>query len=130
MAKTKAFISFDFDHDEFLRIALVGQSIHPNSPFEIIDRSVKDHLPGDWQNKVRGRIDRADLLIVICGEHTHTANGVAAELKIAKDLGKPYFLLKGYSAKTCTMPTSASHFYDKIYDWTWPNLELLISGKR
>ncbi|PIR17269.1 MAG: hypothetical protein COV46_04500 [Deltaproteobacteria bacterium CG11_big_fil_rev_8_21_14_0_20_49_13] len=127
--KKSAFISFDFDHDEFLRIALVGQANNDDSPFEIIDRSVKEHLTGDWKVKVKGRIQRANLVIVICGQHTHNASGVAAELQITKDAGKPYFLLKGYSDKNCTWPTTAGQ-QDKMYDWTWPNLKLLIGGSR
>ena len=128
MQKKAAFISFDYDHDEFLRTAIVGQSILLDSPFNILDRSVKEHLTGDWKSKVRGRISRSDLVIVICGEHTHTASGVAVELQIAKELNKPYFLLKGYRERVCTRPTSGTS--DPIYDWTWPNLKLLIHGNR
>ena len=127
--KKSTFISFDYDHDDFLRTALAGQAKNPDSPFEIIDRSVKEPLTGDWKEKVKGRIKRADLVIVICGEYAHTAAGVATELQIAKDLQKPYFLLRGYSNKTCTRPTTASA-YDKMYDWTWSNLKALIGGAR
>ena len=129
MAKKSAFISFDFDHDEFLRTALAGQAKNPDSPFDIIDRSVKEPLTGDWKAKVRGRIERADLVIVICGEHTHKATGVTVELQFAKDLGKPYFLLQGYPDKNCTKPSNAD-VNDKMYNWTWDNLKLLIGGAR
>lgn len=122
----KAFISFDYDNDEFLKIALVGQAKNSDSPFNIEDRSIKEPLDGDWKAKARGRISRSDLMIVICGEKTHTAAGVAAELKIAQELRKPYFLLKGYSAKACTKPTTA-YPSDAVHDWTWPNLKALIS---
>lgn len=69
MAKKAAFISFDYDNDEFLRTALVGQSNLPDSPFTFYDRSLKEHLTGDWKAKVKGRIQRADLVIVLCGEN-------------------------------------------------------------
>ena len=127
--KKATFISFDFDHDEFLRTALAGQAKHENSPFDIIDRSVKSAMVGDWKAKVQGRISRADLVIVICGENTHTAHGVSIELEIAKHLRKPFFLLKGYKNKNCTCPTSATS-EDKMYEWTWENLNLLINGAR
>ena len=52
----KVFISFDFDHDSELRDFLVGQSKNENSPFEIIDSSVKKELSGNWEEKVRKRI--------------------------------------------------------------------------
>jgi hypothetical protein len=129
MAKKAAFISFDYDNDEFLRTALVGQAGLPDSPFSFYDRSVKDHLTGDWKAKVKGRIQRADIVIVVCGERTHTAQGVAAELSITKEIGKPYFLLAGYSDRNCTKPTTASAS-DKLYKWTWDNLKSLIGGAR
>lgn len=127
--KKSAFISFDFHHDDFLRTALVGQAENSDSPFQIFDRSVKEHLTGDWKEKVKGRISRADLVIVICGEHTDTAEGVAIELQFAKQLGKPYFLLWGYADKQCMKPATASA-EDKIYAWNWPNLKALINGDR
>lgn len=129
MSKKRAFISFDFDHDEDLRNLLAGQSQHPDTPFEIKDRSLKEHLLGDWKQKVRRRMDNVDLVIVVCGEHTQTATGVAAELTIAQEARKPYFLLWGRSGKTCTKPTSALAS-DKIYKWTWDNLKALIEGAR
>ena len=44
MTMKRVFISFDFDHDNDLRNALVGQAKYPNSPFEIADASVKETL--------------------------------------------------------------------------------------
>jgi hypothetical protein len=129
MAKKRAFISFDYDHDEDLRMLLAGQALHPDSPFEFADRSVKEALTGDWREKVRRRMTNIDLMIVICGQWTHTAAGVAAELTIARDARRPYFLLSGRSDKTCTRPTSALSS-DKIYKWTWDNLKALIAGNR
>lgn len=129
MAIKRAFISFDFDHDEDLRNLLAGQAKHPDSPFEIKDRSLKEPLTGDWKEKVRRRMDNVDVVIVICGEYTHTATGVAAELTIAREAQKPYFLLWGRSDKTCTKPTTALDS-DKIYKWTWENLKNLIGGAR
>jgi hypothetical protein len=129
MAKSRAFISFDFDHDEDLRNLLAGQAKHPDSPFEFTDASVKQHLTGDWEEKVRRRIQNADVVPVICGESTHTAAGVAKELQIARDERKPYFLLWGRSGKAATKPSSALSS-DKIYEWTWENLKALIGGAR
>jgi hypothetical protein len=129
MAKKRIFISFDFDHDEDLRNLLVGQAKNPDSPFELSDWSVKEPMTGDWKAKVRTRIRGVDQVLVICGEHTHTASGVAVELTIAQEEGKPYFLLWGRSGKNCTKPTSAKSS-DKIYNWTWDNLKKLIGGAR
>lgn len=129
MAAKRTFISFDFDHDEDLRNLLVGQAKNPNTPFEIHDWSVKESMTGDWKEKVRTRIRKTDLTIVICGESTHKASGVAAELSITREEKHPYFLLWGRSDKTCIKPTSAEPS-DKIYKWTWDNLKALIDGNR
>ena len=129
MATKRAFISFDFDHDEELRDALKGQARNPNSPFNIADWSVKEAFAGNWQAKVRDRIRQTDLTIVICGHHTHNAKGVAAELTITREEKKPYFLLKGRARGTCTKPAMALSS-DKIYNWTWENLKDLIAGAR
>jgi hypothetical protein len=42
MAKTKVFISCDYDHDETPKEFLVGQSKLEDSPFELADWSIKD----------------------------------------------------------------------------------------
>lgn len=129
MKKKRAFISFDIDHDENTKIMLAGQAKLPDSPFDFKDNSVKEHLTGDWKAKVRRRMDNIDVVIVLCGTQTHTASGVAAELSIAKEKGKPYFLLAAYPDKRCTKPMSATTS-DKIYNWTWNNLKILINGGR
>lgn len=128
MAMKRAFISFDFDHDEELRNALNAQAKNPDSPFTIADWSVHEPFTGNWKSKVRDRIRRTDLTIVICGEHTHDAKGVAAELTITREERKPYFLLKGRPNRTCTKPRMARRT-DRIYPWTWPNLRKLIAGQ-
>ncbi len=129
MAKKRAFISFDYDHDAFLKDALVGQAKNEDSPFELADLSIKEALSGDWKKKATPRIKGVDVVVVMCGEHTDTASGVSAELKIAQEEGVPYFLLKGYSDKTCVKPTAAKSD-DKIYNWTWDNLKSLFNGAR
>lgn len=67
-------------------------------------------------------------LCVLCGEHTSGATGVNAEVKIAQDLGKPYFLLSGRGGKS--QKPSAANASDKLYAWTWDNLKALVGGGR
>jgi hypothetical protein len=129
MARVPVFVSFDFDHDEDLKHLLVGQAKNPDSPFDVTDHSVKEPLTGDWKEKVRGRIRRADQVIVICGTQTHTARGVDVEIGIAREEGRSYFLLRGRADKACTKPQAAAPA-DKVYDWTWENLKLLLGGAR
>jgi hypothetical protein len=127
--KKRAFISFDYDHDEGAKIMLAGQAKLPDSPFDFKDASVKEHLTGDWKEKVRRRMDNVDVVIVLCGEQTHKASGVVAELEIAQEKSKEYFHLAAYADKNCMKPTSAKPS-DKVYKWTWDNLKTLIGGGR
>ncbi len=129
MSRKRAFISFDYDHDENAKLMLAGQAKHPDTPFDFTDASVKDHLPGDWKEKIRRRMGNIDVVIVLCGQSTHLATGVATELAIAREKGKPYFLLAAYSDKNCTKPSGALAT-DKVYTWTWDNLKALIGGAR
>ena len=129
MSMKRAFISFDYDNDSDLKILLVGQSKHPDTDFEIADFSIKEAISYGWKDKARTRIKGCDVVIVICGEYTNTASGVAAEVEIAQEDGTPYFLLWGRSDKTCVKPTAAQST-DKIYKWTWDNLKALIEGAR
>lgn len=129
MARPRIFISFDYDNDEDIKILLAGQAKLADSPFDFTDASVKEHLSGDWKEKVKRRMQNCDQVIILCGQHTDTASGVFAELQIAQELRKPYFLLNGRTDKTCYGPTCA-YGNDKIYNWTWSNLKALIGGAR
>jgi hypothetical protein len=126
---TRLFISFDYDNDSDLKTLLVGQAKNPDTPFEIADWSIKEHITGDWEEKARTRIKAVDCVCVICGEKTSSATGVAAELKIAIEEEKPLFFLWGRSEKTCVKPAGAAAS-DRIYKWTWDNLKGLIAGAR
>src|SRR5262249_20232259 len=108
---------------------LAGQAKHEDSPFDFKDASIKEPLTGDWKAKVRKRMDNIDVVIVLCGESTHTAKGVAAEVEIAQEKKKEYFLLAAYSDGHCTRPTTALSS-DKLYKWTWDTLKRLIGGDR
>lgn len=129
MTKPRIFISFDFDNDSDLRDFLVGQSKHPDSPFEIENWSLKEPLTGDWKEKIRTRIRRCEQVIVLCGHKTDTATGVNVELRITQEERKPYFLLAGRKEGTNKKPSNALST-NKMYKWTWDNLKLLIHGER
>ena len=128
-SKTRVFISFDYDHDAFLREAIIEQAKNDSSPFEIADWSLQEALPGNWQAKVRERIRKVDVVAVICGWYTDKAAGVSAEVRIAQEEKKAYFLLAGRKEGVCKKPEAAK-YYDKMYKWSWDNLELLIESQR
>lgn len=124
----RVFISFDYDHDLDLKTLLLGQAKHPGSPFEIADWSVKVASP-DWKEDARRRIRSVSQVAVICGHHTQSATGVNEEIRIARTEGRPYFLLAGRSSGTNQRPTAALGA-DKMYNWTWENLKVLVNGER
>ena len=80
IAQARVFISFDYDHDDDLKVLLVGQARNPQSPFLVEDWSIKEASP-DWKARARSRIRRVDQVIVICGTHTDTATGVNTEVR-------------------------------------------------
>ncbi len=128
MAKKKVFISFDYDHDLDLKNLLAGQAKNKDSPFEIIDSSIKEAITTDWKEKARSRMRICDVIIFICGVDTDNAKGVAAEMSITRDEMIPYFLLRGRSNKTCTKPYTADT-RDNFHEWTWNNLKALINER-
>ena len=125
--KKRVFISFDYDNDKDLPGNLVRQAGLPNAQFAIVDQSLRHSVESNWKEEVRARISKADLVIVICGEHTHDAKGVAAELSITNEANKPYFLLRG-RRKTCKKPLGALKS-DEIHKWSLKNLAKLIGGR-
>ena len=125
MTKKRVFISFDYDYDSGAKHMLAGQAKLPDSPFDFTDASVKEHLTGDWKEKVRRRMQNIDLVLVLCGERTDRAVGVSAEIEIAKGCGKRIVYLGAYSDRKCVLPKVAGWF-DTIHKWTWDNLKSLV----
>jgi hypothetical protein len=115
--RIRIFICFDFDHDADLEQRLDRQSALPVSGFEITGRSDGHVGTQLWAENARRRICEADQVIVICGEHTDASSAVSAELRIAQEEQRPYFLLWGRREVMCTRPTTARPA-DGMYSWT------------
>jgi hypothetical protein len=126
--KTRVFISFDYDHDDDLRVLLLGQAKHQDTPFSFEDWSIKQ-ASADWKDKARNRIRSSAVVIVICGHHTKSAVGVATEIQIARDEGVPFWLLRGRKGGTCQWPKGTSWFWDTMHDWKWKNIESMCRAK-
>jgi len=128
-SKSRAFISFDYDHDQDLKNLLRGQARNIDSPFYIEDWSIKV-ASGKWKSEARDRIRRADLVIVICGCHTHQAVGVSAEIEIARKEDRPYYLLRGRKSGWVRRPRGTSVWWDTMHPWTWDALLKITTGNR
>src|SRR5687768_3031228 len=97
MGKKRVFVSFDFDNDRILKEFIVGQAKLPDSPFAIIDTSIKEAAPmKSWEDKARVAIRRSDLVIVMLGPSTYRAPGVLKEVAMAREAGKAIAQIIGY----------------------------------
>ena len=125
MAKKRVFVSFDFDNDKELKDFLVGQARNPDSPFEVIDHSLKESQPEkDWEEKAESAIKRAEVFIVMLGSRTRFASGVLKEVKIARKLEKKRFQIIGRQngSESWAVPGAG-----RVYRWNWDNLKKLLS---
>lgn len=123
MAKTKVFISFDFDNDKKLKDFFIGQAGLPNSPFEVADWSLKEEQPEkEWEKKAEANIKRSDVVIVMVGPKTHSAPGVKKEIAMARKHGKKIVQVIGYKDGDYTRVADAG----TLYKWDWENIKKIL----
>jgi hypothetical protein len=115
--KIRVFVSYDREHDGDLHDLLVEQASKATFGFEISARSRARASADLWDERLRRQIREADEVIIICGEHTDCSERVGAELRIAQEEKRPYFLLWGRRELMCTKPTTAKPA-DGMYSWT------------
>lgn len=123
MARKRVFVSFDFDNDKVLKDFIIGQARLPDSPFEVIDTSLKEAAPmKTWEDKARQAIRRSDLVLVMVGSQTYRAPGVLKEVQMARGEGIPIVQMIGYGEGTYTPVPNAG----RLYAWNWENLKKLL----
>jgi predicted GTPase len=123
MAKKRVFVSFDFDNDKALKDFIIGQARLPDSPFEVVDTSLKEAAPmKTWEDKARAAIKRSDLVLVMVGPTTHKAPGVLKEVKMAREENVPIVQIIGYRDGNYTAVPDAG----RLYAWNWDNLKKLL----
>jgi hypothetical protein len=124
MARKKIFVSFDFDNDKALKDFLIAQAKNPDSPFDVIDGSLKEAAPqANWEQEAWRRIGLSDIVVVMTGQYTYRAPGVLKEVAMANRLRKPMFQIAGYRDSNPTPVTNAGH----LYAWSWENLKRLLA---
>jgi hypothetical protein len=129
MEKIRVFVSYDRDHDGDLHDLLVQQASKVTSGFEISARSRARATADFCDEDLRREIRDADEVIILCGEHTDCSERVGAELRIAREEQRPYFLLWGRRELMCTKPMTAKPS-DGMYSWTWEILQSQLLGIR
>lgn len=94
--KKVVFVAFAMP-DERQRDFLKGQSLHPRSPYEFIDMSVKEAYDTEWKKRVRTRIKRSDGVIVLVSKNSLKSTGQAWEIQCAKEEKKKIRGIYAYS---------------------------------
>jgi CHASE2 domain-containing sensor protein len=119
MADPRAFISFDFDHNETEKNLFVGQSKNSKTPFSIQDWSAKSSMPqSQWEAIVKDKINKSNMLIVLVGKTMASATGVAKEIKMAKDQSVPLFgVYVGGADTSSNLPDGLAHNRTIAWDW-------------
>ena len=122
MATPRAFISFDFDHNETERNLFVGQSKNSKTPFSIEDWSSKSSLPqAQWEKLIKEKINKCNMLIVLSGKTMASAVGVAKEITMAKDQNVPVFGIYVDGANTTSnLPVGLQR--NRTICWNWDQI--------
>jgi len=118
------FIAFAKE-DEGTRNLFTGQRVHPGTPFEFVDMSVKEPYSSEWKERVRTRIRRSDGAIALISSSTPKATGELWEISCAVSEQKPLlgiWIEDGYRTKPSEMGSAPCK------DWTWDNVAAFIAG--
>jgi hypothetical protein len=113
--KKIVFIAFAIE-DEAQRNLFTGQSVHPKTPFEFIDMSVKEAYESDWKVKVQTRIRRSHGIILLVSKNSLLSSGQKWEVECAQAEGKKIMGVWVRSGDT-TNPAFMQGI--KIVSWTW-----------
>jgi len=134
MANPRAFISFDFDHDETEKTLFVGQAKNSKTPFSIQDWSAKSSMAqSKWEAIVKEKINKCNMVIVLSGKTMASATGVAKEITMAKDQDIPVFGVYVDGANTTSnLPKGLQR--NRTIAWKWDEIadaikQMMTEGK-
>lgn len=122
--KTPVFVSFDFDNDRKLKDFIVMQASRTDSPFNIIDLSLKEAAPErEWETKAAKAIARSRVVLVMVGPQTYRAPGVLKEIAMARQQEKKIVQIIGYKDGAYTPVKGAGQLYRR----NWENLKKILN---
>lgn len=126
MADPRAFISFDFDHNETEKMLFIGQAKNSKTPFSIQDWSSKSSLPqSQWEAIVKDKINKSNMLIVLVGKTMASATGVAKEIKMAIDQNVPVFgVYVGGADDTSNLSDGLAR--NRTIKWVWDDIAAAV----
>lgn len=120
MANPRAFLSFDFDHDETSKMLFAGQAKEDSpTPFTVHDWSSKTSLPqAQWERLVKAKMAHTNMCIVLVGRFMATATGVAKEIAMAKELDVPVFgVYVDGAGTTSALPVGLQRNRTVVWKW-------------
>lgn len=126
MADPRAFVSFDFDHDETQKTLFIGQSKNSKTPFSIQDWSAKSSMPqSQWEAIVKGKINKCNTLIVLVGKTMASASGVPKEITMAKDQDVPVLgvYVDGANSNS-NLPSGLQR--NRTISWDWDDIAATV----
>lgn len=127
MADPRAFLSFDFDHDETPRNLFAGQAKKDSpTPFTVQDWSSRSVLPqSQWEALIKSKIAATNMCIVLVGRSMGSATGVVKEIAMAKEKNVPVFgVYVDGAGITSTLPVGLQR--NRTISWTWPNVGAVV----
>ena len=127
MADPRAFVSFDFDHDEASRNLFAGQAKKDSpTPFTVQDWSSRSVLPQKtWQEEMKKRIGATNMCIVLVGRYMASATGVAAEIAMAKEKNVPVFGVYVDGANSLSkLPSGLPR--NRTVEWKWAKIAAMV----
>lgn len=134
MGTPRAFVSFDFDHNEREKLYFIGQSKNSRTPFSIHDWSAKSAMPeSQWERIVEEKIKKCNMVIVLVGRYMASAVGVKKEIQMATRNNIPIFGVYVDSANySSNLPVGLSR--SRVVNWEWVKIadkidEMMKQGK-
>ncbi len=122
----RAFISFDYDHNDIEKTLFAGQAKNSKTPFSIQDWSAKSSMPqSKWEEIVEEKIKKCNMLIVLVGKYMASATGVKKEIKMAKDNDVPVFGVYVSGADSSSnLPDGLAR--NRTIAWEWDKISSAI----
>ena len=122
MSTPRAFISFDFDHNEKQKLYFIGQSNNSRTPFSVQDWSAKSAMPqSQWEQIVEDKIKRCNMVIVLVGRNMSSAIGVRKEVEMAARNNVPVFGVYVDDANYLSnLPIGLAR--SRVVNWQWDKI--------
>ncbi|MFZ2309988.1 MAG: TIR domain-containing protein [Patescibacteria group bacterium] len=134
MSNPRAFISFDYDHNETEKILFAGQAKHSKTPFNIEDWSSKSSLPqSQWEKLIEEKINKCNMVIVLVGKNMTSATGVKKEISFARNNNVPCFGVYVDGANSASnLPEGLQR--NRTIKWEWDDIasaidQMMTEGK-